>query len=174
MRALLATPKAAVYATSINLKNCTIKFKGGGTGEEITVVVGKGNFSWQESKDYEYELDAGTLDDVVENNEIPVSVTFSFKWDYLKGATGTPTPHDVLNHENEASTWDSSDSDQCRPFAVDIEVTYTPACSTSDEEIYTFADFRPDQISPDIGQRMISANGRCNITKPTTVRQAQS
>jgi hypothetical protein len=167
----------AVYA-QIDLKNATIKIKDGSTpANELTVKIGEGNLTYTEARNMEYTLDRGVLDEVREGDQIPVDVSFDFVWEYLKGQTGsgTPTVEDALKNRGEASDWVSTDSDQCRPYAVDIEVTYAPTpVVCGDMEIILLSDFRYESLDHDLRAGTVAASGRCNITDATVTRQTNS
>ena len=139
-------------------------------------LLNQGNLTWTENIEYEYLPDRGTLDDVVEGDEQPVAVDFQFKFDYLKSASGAATPsvYEALHNIGNAASWVSTDSDLCRPYAVDIVIENVPNCSTGDNETYTFSDFRVESVNPDIGGAQVSASGRCNITRPTITRTAKT
>lgn len=175
---LLLKVSVVPYA-EIDLKKTTLKIKDGtGTPNEVEIKLGDGNFTWTENRDIEYTPDRGILDEVKENDEQPMDISFEFKWDYIEGSPSSgalPTVYEAIKGIGNASSWISTDPDACRPFAVDIEIFYDPTPSTcGDEEIITFPDFRYDDISPDLREAQISATGRCNATAPTIVRQANS
>jgi hypothetical protein len=120
----------------------------------------------------EYTLDRGILDEVREGDQVPMDVSFDFVWEYIKGATssGVPSIEEALKNEGEASAWTSSDSDTCRPYAVDLVVTYTPNCAGADDEVITLPDFRWESIDHDIKAGTIKCTGKCNATTATAVR----
>jgi hypothetical protein len=160
----------------LDLKNCTIKIKDGtGTPNEISVKVAEGSISWTERRNMEYTRDRGTLDEVREGDEEPMDVSFDFLWEYIRGPGGsgaTPTIEDALKNVNDASGWVSSDTDTCRPYAVDIEIHHTPDCGSQDEEKYVLPDFRYEELQHDLNAGMISCSGKCNATKATVTRGA--
>ena len=146
------------------------------TPQEIEIKIGEGNLTFTEAKNIDYILDRGRLDDVREGDQVPVDVNFDFKWDYILGVTGSSTPsvEEALKGIGEASDWTSTDSDACRPFAVDIEITYLPVPSTcGDKEVITLPDFRYENLEHDLSAGAISCSGKCNVTKITAVRTAQ-
>jgi hypothetical protein len=164
----------------IDIKQATIKFKDGGSNE-LEINVGEGTVSWTERRNIEYTLNRGVLDEVKKGDEVPCEVRFDIIWEYLKGPSassdataGAPTPEDCLKNRGGAVEWVSSDSDACRPFAIDIEIHYDPTCGTGDEEIITLADFRWEQIDHDLRAGTLSVTGRCNIEEPTINRVLNS
>ena len=162
----------------IDLKNATIKFQEGssGTPNYIEVKIGEGNISWTEFKEREYTLDKGSLDEVRNADEKPVEVSIDFVWEYITGGSGTgatATPVDALKKTGPAASWVSSDSDTCRPYAIDIFLVNEPDC-TGDKETITLSDFRYEQLAYDLRNGTISCTGKCNVTEATTVREAQS
>lgn len=156
----------------IDFKQAVLKVKDGGTNE-YTVVLGEGNFQYTEKRNLEYRLDRGVLDDVTEGDQVPVEVSLSAVWDYVKGRTTNLSLEDAIKGVETCSTWVSTDADECRPYAVDLELTYTPSCAAADEEVITLPDFRYDDIQRDLRNQTVSITGRCNVTSATVVRAAQ-
>jgi len=164
----------------IDLKQAILYLKGGGVGESLEVKIGEGNLTFTEARNIDYMLNRGVLDDVREGDQVPVDVSFDFKWVYRKGPSsastasgGTPTVDDVLKNEGAAANWTSSDTDTCRPYAVDVELVYTPDCSTGDIETITLADFRFESLNSDTSAGTVACSGKCNIRRITAVRTAQ-
>jgi len=160
----------------IDLKFATIKFKDGGS-EEIEVTIGEGNLTYTEAKNIEYTLDRGLLDEVREGDQIPIDVTIDFVWEYLRGSltsTSVPTVEEALKNIGNASAWVSTDSDACRPYALDIEVIYAPVpTNCGDKETITLPDFRYESLDHDLRAGTVSVSGKCNVTQATVVREAQ-
>lgn len=159
-----------VYA-QVDLKDCVITIKdGSGTPQSCTVKIGEGNLTWTERKNIEYTLDGGTIDEVREGDEVPVDVTISAVWEYVTsstgGSSGQTTLIDAIKGTGSASDWVSSDSDICRPYAVDIQIVYTPDCAGSIVETILLADFRYEQIDFDLRGGTFQVTGKCNITEP--------
>ena len=162
----------------IDLKNAVIKIKDGSTTpKEITIKVGDGTLTYSEKRNMEYTLNRGVLDEVREGDEVPMDVSFSFVWEYIKSpnTTGaTPSLEDALKKIGAAAAWVSSDADTCRPYAVDIEILYTPNCTGSDKETITLPDFRYESLDHDIKAGTISCSGKCNAKQATATRAAQT
>lgn len=159
----------------ISLKKSLMKLKDGTspTPNSITIKFGQGNLTYSEKRTMEYLLDRGTVDEVREGDDVPVDVKFEGKWDFVTSESGDPpTIEDCLKNVGEASDWVSSDSDACRPYALDIEVTYTPACTGVYNEVITLSDFRWENIDHDLKAGTISVSGKCNITKASSTRVA--
>lgn len=160
----------------IDLKDTTIKIKDGGANE-IEIKVGEGNLTYTESRNMEYTLDKGILDEVREGDEIPVDLSFDFVWEFIKGTVGTggvPSVEDALKNIGAAASWVSTDADACRPYAVDVELFHKPDCSGEDLEIITFNDFRYEELAHDLREGTIACSGRCNVTQATVARGAQT
>ena len=156
----------------LDLKNCTFKLKDVGSNE-VTVKIGEGNLTYTERQNIEYTLDRGTVDEVREGDEVPVEVRFEFVWLYLLGDT-TTTIEDALKQRGGAAAWVSTDSDTCRPYAVDIEITYAPTpAACGNQETITLSDFRWEQLDHDFRAGQISCTGRCNISEASSVLAAQ-
>jgi len=165
--------------TQIDLKDCTITLKDG-DGHSLEVKVGEGNLTYTESRNIQYTLDRGHLDEVREGDEVPMDVKLDFTWEYLRGSPlsasgGTPSIEEALKNIGNADDWVSSDSDACRPYAVDIEVVYAPQpANCGDKETITLADFRYEKLDHDIKAGTVSVTGKCNVTQASVVRAAQA
>jgi hypothetical protein len=163
-----------------DLKNAEIKIEDGSNPvNSITVKIGEGTVSWTERKERRYILDRGQLDDVRNEDEAPLEVNLAFMWEYIVGTTGSggvPTVVDVIKRKNAAAAWLSTDSDQCRPFAVNIVIDYRPVPSMcGDMELITLPDFRYEQVDFDIrSPENITITGHCNVVEPVIVREAQT
>ena len=173
---LEASPWSPVYH-QIDIKNATVKIKDG-AGNEISVKIGEGNLTYTESRNIDYTMDRGQLDEVRDGDEVPMDVSFDAVWEYIKsnsGATTTSiTPEDALKQRGGASGWTSVDSDGCRPYAVDIVVENIPNCSGQDKEQIAFRDFRYEQIDHDLRDGTLSFSGRCNTKEADISRVSQS
>jgi len=168
---------APAYA-QIDLKNATLTMQDGATpANSITVKLGAGNLTYSEKKTIEYTLDRGALDEVREGDEVPMDVTLDFVWEYIAGTTGTagiPTVEDALKNIGAAVDWVSSDSDTCRPFSVDLIVSYVPDCASGDNEVITLPDFRYESLDHDLRAGTVSVSGKCNAKEATVVRSAKT
>lgn len=163
----------------IDLKNATITIRDGATptANELEINIGQGTLTFSEKRTMEYTLNRGALDEVREGDEQPMDVSFDIVWEYVKGTTGTsgvPSPIDALKHINAASTWTSSDSDACRPYAVDLEIAYVPSCSTGNNETIILPDFRYEDLAYDIKAGTIRCSGKCNVTDASPTRTAKT
>lgn len=159
--------------TAIDLKATTIKIRDNGANF-VLVTIGNGDLNYTERRNLEYVLNLGSLDDVVENDEVPVDVRMDFTWEYLSSpSAGTPSPSDAFKQLNLAASWVSTDADTCRPFAVDLEVQYTPACTDNDKETITLPDFRHEELDQQLRNKTISCSGKCNVTQADAVRVPQ-
>lgn len=162
-----------VYA-SMDLKNAVLKIQDGNS-HEITVVIGDGNLTWTEKKPRIYDKDRGILDNVRDGDQEPMEVQFSFRWEFLKADTGgVATVEDALKCRGVAASWSSSDADLCAPYAVDLEFTFTPICTSAKDEVYLFPDFRYESLDHDAKAATVSCSGMCNATEPTITRNAQA
>lgn len=166
----------------IDLKQATIYLVGGGTGEEMEIKVGEGDINWTESRPIEYTLDRGRLDEVREGDETPMDVSFSFTWEYISASSslttgsavsGTNRPLTIEDVLKNRCGWVSSDSDQCRPFAVDIKIIYNPTCATvveSSIETIILPDFRYESLEHNLKDGTISVSGKCNALEALSAR----
>lgn len=142
------------------------------TGRALEFNIGDGNVTWSEKKEFNYDLNKGNLDAVRQGNEIPVDMTLSAVYEFLKAPAGdlTPTFEEALKQTGRASSWLSSSSDLCEPYAVDIEIDHIPTCSGVDKETTIIPDFRFESLDHDPKEATISATGRANATQATVTR----
>jgi hypothetical protein len=137
---------------------------------QLKIKIGEGTAQWTEKRPITYTKDRGRLDTVKLGDEDPIEVKLDFTWVFLKGDTSDPpTIEDVLKQRGNASTWVSSSSDQCEPYAINIIIVYTPPCPAK-KEIYNLHDFRYEDLGHDIKTGMVSVTGKCNVTEPVVTR----
>lgn len=156
----------------IDTKNVTIRVKGGGVGESITVKLGAGNLTYDEKRNMDYQLDRGLLDTVREGDEVPMDVKLDSQWETLTAESGgdAPTLEDVLKRRGLAADWTSTSSDPCEPFAVDIEIINVLPCSEEDPEKIILPDFRYESASHDMKAGTVSFSGKCNAKEAIITR----
>jgi len=139
--------------------------------QQIEIKVGDGNITYTENKTYEYLLDRGDLDTVREGDQVPLDVNLECTFEHITtGTSEAIAPMDALKQIGGASEWVSSASDQCEPYAIDIEVEHTPPCGTSQVETVLFPDFRADTKEVNYQDAAISVSGKCNVTEPVVNR----
>ena len=161
----------------IDLKHCTVYINGGGEGESLEVKVGDGTIDYSEAQEREYLLDRGKLDVVRDGDDTPLEVSMAFTWEYLRSVTGEDiTPEEALKRVGRASEWESTDSDPCQPYAVDIVIVHDPECPTYTQplETYTFSKFRWESLSHSFNDASVDVSGKCNTKAPTVARSAGS
>ena len=90
--------------------------------------------------------------------EIPASTTLTFE-------AAVITFEDALKNRKGALGWVSSDSDVCRPYALDLVLEYV-ACGGTGFETITYPDFRYEQIDYDASAGTVSFSGKCNVLEP--------
>ena len=145
----------------IDLKKATVKIKDR-NGLNITVTIGEGNLTYTERRNIDYTLDRGILDEVREGDEVPVEVSMDATWEYIDT---DESPEKAM--KGGIASWISSDTDACRPFAVDIEVVYEPDCDSGSNETILLEDFRYEQIDHDLRGGTFSFSGRRNVVSAT-------
>jgi len=152
---------------AIDLKRATLVVKDGASGS-VTVKIGEGNLTFSEKRNMEYVLDRGVLDTVKEGDQVPVEVKFDFMWEYIAGTTVGSGLRDIVTG---STSYTSTDTDACRPYACDLELTYQPVPATcGDAEVITFPDFRMESLDFDLRAATVSCSGKCNVTQVTSVR----
>lgn len=157
----------------LDLKLCTMKLKDGKTPTPngVEIKIGEGNLSYTEKKKRDYLLDKGKLSDVRNGDEAPLEVKFDFQWEFMRStssAVAVPTIEEALKNIGAAAEWISSDSDACRPYAVDIELVYEPHCGT--KETFVFPEFRYDSLDHDLRGGKVAVVGQCNVVEPIITR----
>lgn len=143
------------------------------TGRCLNVKVGDGNVSWDETTNFEYEMDRGQIDSVVEGDDEPLAITLDMVYEFVTAVTGSgvPTPEDVIKQRGEAANWITTGADSCELYAVDMEIDHKPPCNL-EHEITTFLELRWDSVGHDLGQASLSLRARCKNTEPETIRRA--
>jgi len=143
--------------------------------QQIDIKIGDGNITYTENTNYDYDLDRGVLDTVREGDQAPMDVNLDFIYEYITTGTGESiTPMDAVKRKGGAAEWVNAAADPCEPYAVDIEVVYTPPCGGAETETTVFPDFRPDSKEVDLGEANVSVSGRCNALEPIVTRAAQA
>jgi hypothetical protein len=151
----------------IDIKNCNVRIVDGTspTPNKLLIKIGEGNLTYDEKRTFIYYRDRGILDSVREGDQEPMDVKLDATWEHITADTGQPaTIEDALKKRNGCSAWDSSDADACNPYAVDIEIEYTPPC-TENSEMIVLPDFRYESIAHDLKAATFSISGKCNVTQ---------
>jgi len=139
--------------------------------QQIEIKVGDGDVTYTESNEYNYDLDRGDLDTVREGNQVPMDVALDIVYEHITtGTSETVSPMDALKKKGGASGWFSSASDQCEPYAIDVEIEHASPCGTSQDEITVFPDFRSESREVSFSDAVISVSGRCNAVEPIVTR----
>lgn len=141
----------------------------------LEIDVGDGDISYTEAREFEYERNRGRLQDVRKGDEQPVQVQFQFTWEAIRSITGadTPTIEEFLKRTGPAAAYVSSDDDECAEYAVDLEVTHTPNCSTGQKERVLLPDFRYEQLEHSYQDAVVQCSGQCNVVEATVTRIEQ-
>lgn len=161
----------------IDLKYCTLRIVDGtpSTPNFVEMKIGDGTLSFDEKRTMEYNLDRGKLSNVREGDEQPMDVKFDLMYEFLKATSATvPTPEQALKKTGPASTWTSTSSDACEPYAVDIYVIYAPPCGGEKMELAILPDFRWESLNHDLKAGTISCSGKCNAKVAILQRVAGS
>ena len=151
-----------------------LKIKGGGSGEELTIPIDMGDLEWEESEPSVVIKNRGAIHSLARGEEEAMTVRFSMvytEWEG-EGTTGAAaSPVDALKKRGNASTWSTTATNSCGPYAVDLELTITNPDSTGQDETITFPGFHADRIRAREGMpNEIEVEGVCPVAKPTIVR----
>ena len=137
----------------------------------LYIQIGDGNVTFTETKERIYDLDRGLLDTVRDGDDQPLELNLEFTYVYVTAESGkVVTPVDALKQLGDAAEWVSSSSDQCEPYAVDIELRHCVPCGTDENESLVFNDFRYETLEYDLQEATIAVSGRCNVTDATATR----
>lgn len=176
VKGLLGRIWKLAYA-QIDLKNVTLRIQDGSTPSpnHIDVTIGEGNFTYDETKNRDYQLDRGKLNTVRDGDEAPMDISFDFIWDYITGSSDSgaiPTVEDALKRKGPAADWATTDSDPCAPYCVDLILLNVPICTAEgDKETLTFPDFRYEKLAHDTKAGTVACTGKCNAVEPTVLRE---
>ncbi len=147
-------------------------------GRQLQLKIGDGILSFDEKRVMEYKKDRGLLDTVREGDQEPMEVKLDLRWEFLRSDSADPTTdmtpqaEEVLKRTGAASTWVSSASDKCEPYAVNILVVYDPLCPGVKDETILLQDYRWESIAHDMKQGMLNTTGKCNVTQAVVARVA--
>jgi len=143
------------------------------SGRTLEIKIGEGNLTYNEQRTMEYVLDRGILDNVREGDDVPMDISLDFVWEFLTASTGgTPTIEDAFKNRGEAADWTSSDSDACRPYAVDVEIEHVPPCGNQEPETVLLPDFRWESFNHDLRAATVAVSGKCNAKVAVVARHA--
>lgn len=130
----------------------------------VEIKVGEGTLTYNERQEMEYVRNKRRIAFVRYGDEQPMDVTFNIVWEFIRSDTGeTPTVEEVLKKEGNASTYVTSGTDICEPYAVDIRILYTPPCSGVKAEETILKEFRREGLNHNVKDGTIEASGKCKI-----------
>lgn len=158
----------------INMKNCIFEIRA--ASNKLTLKIGSGNFTYDETIIRQYILDRGNLDTVRNGDDVPMAVKFTCEYEYITGAGSVTTfsVEDALKQRGGASSWVSTSPDLCEPYCVDLYMFNLQACTPLTQETMVFAEFRYEKLSHDVKANTISCDGKCNVTQATATRGSAS
>lgn len=159
---------------SINIKNSTVRVRGGTFGQYIDVKIGDGNITYDEKRNMTYVKDRGHLDTVREGDDEPMDVRLDATWEHVTAAAGAtvPTVEDAMKNRGPASTWVSSSADLCEPYAVDVVILDVPPCGGDSPETIILPDFRYESVAHDLKAGTLAFSGKCNAKEAIVSRGA--
>ena len=139
----------------------------------LYIQLGDGNLTFTETVERIYDRDRGILDTVRNGDEQPLEINLEFTYVFVTQETAkVVTPVDALKQLGDAAEWVSSDTDQCAPYAVDLELRHCLPCGTEEDELLVFNDFRYETLEYDLQEATIAVSGRCNVTDAVATRLA--
>lgn len=140
----------------------------------VEAVIGDGNLTFKESQTVEYVLDRGVLDTTREGDEVPLEFTLDIRFSYIAAQSTDINPSfiEALHFEGLAAGWIATNNDTCStPKSVDIRIFHDTPCTGVEDEIITLAKACWEEKDYNIGDGGISITGKCNVKRPTVVRQ---
>ncbi len=142
----------------------------------LNITIGDGTLEYTEHRNMEYKLNQGLLKYVRLGDQAPMDVSFDLVWEFLTAQSGdiVPTIEDALKKRGLASNWVSTDTDQCQPYAVDLEIIYVPPCPGEDTETIVMELFRWEELQHNAKDAKISVKGKCATFEAVNTRTAQS
>lgn len=175
------TPGEAVGATeSITITPTLAKALSGGeaitfSGIELSIEVGEGNLTYDETREVEIMLDRGILDEARLADETPLAVSFGFTWKFIRTIAGSATPsvEEALKRIGPAANWTSSAVGECAPYALDLIIENKPTCTETNElhEEIVFPEFYYTALNHDAEAGLVTCEGICNATMATVTRK---
>jgi hypothetical protein len=149
------------------------------TGDEITFLpqrvsmkIGEGNIEWTENDEPIFDTDRGILDGVRSGTEVPMDVTTSFVFNWLRASSGQPiTVYEALRRLGNAATWHNAAEDPCEPYCVDIGIIDVPPCGSEQTEVIILPRFYPTSVNANVDDAQVNLSGRCNATRPIITRE---
>jgi hypothetical protein len=163
-----------------DLKDCTITLKdGNGTPKSLELTIGQGNIQWTEAQNLEFIADRGKIDTASggvlrTGDQIPLEVSIDIVYDFytVKAADADWTPEEFIKGQNNgaAAALTTTGADDCEPYACDIEIARALTHCTTDDEDFTFSEFRWEQMNFDLKAGTLSVSGKCKNIAPTVAR----
>jgi len=141
----------------MNLRTATIYIGG------VAVEIGEGNLTYSEKRALEYVSNGNELSEVREADEEALDLKMDFTWKRISGSFEALI-NSIDNRNNDQT---SSDTVECRPYAVDVKLRYPDGCTIPSSKEINFDDFRYEQLDYDVKAGTISCSGKCNISYPT-------
>lgn len=158
--------------TVIDIKDATIRLIDGTEPipKTMSVKIGEGNLTYNETRNREYVLDKGQIDSVRDGDEAPLELSFDIMWEEISATVGSgiPTVEDALKKRGDALAWVTSGGDVCEPYAVDVELEIDAGCvdangvPVKDREIHTFPEYRYESLNHDLRAGTVATSGMCN------------
>ena len=142
----------------------------------LKVKVGEGNLTFNAKRNMIYVREKRSIVDgfVMTGDDEPMDVKLDMIWEFLSSDTAEPpTMEEAILQEGAASGWVTSGADPCEPFAIDIEVIYTPPCSGVKAERILLKEYRWESLDHDLKAGTLATSGKCKILTPVTTRVNQ-
>ena len=142
----------------------------------LKVKVGEGNLTFNAKRNMIYVREKRSIVDgfVMTGDDEPMDVKLDMIWEFLSSDTGDPpTMEEAILNEGNAAGWVTSGANPCEPYAIDIEVIYTPPCAGVDAERIVLAEYRWESLDHDLKAGTLATSGKCKILTPVATRVTQ-
>lgn len=135
------------------------------TANTSTVVLAEGDLSAEETRNVMPILDRGALSDIKSGDQVPIAISFSFKFHGYEVGTG-PNPIEALQQRGGASAWVGTRDASTDVYCVDLKWELKGKDGTTEETV-TYSDFYWEKLSVKEGDpSMVEASGKAFITAP--------
>lgn len=140
----------------------------------LGLSIGEGNLTFEEKRTINYVREKKSITNgfVMTGDDEPIDVSLDLIWEFLSSdAAVAPTPEEALRGEGPAASWISTGADLCEPFALDIEILYTPPCEGAKAERILLGEYRWESISHDLKAGTMSTKGKCKLLLTESTRE---
>lgn len=157
-------------AKMISLKNTTITIEA--KTNSLEIGIDEGQLSFTEAKSYIHKLNNGRLAGKIDDDEMPLEVSFTLIWGELVSYEHTPdavpvtviSPRDILyGLSKEGVVTFETVGDPCNAYCTNLVITPDGDCAL-DEKI-TLKELRVTSMNYDAKAKSITVSAQCGVSK---------